>query len=352
MVRTCPKCVEFRTNIHETFHKESIPDRPWQKIAVDLFKNNDWYLIVTDYYSRFFEIFQLNRLTEYTIIMKLKELFSRYGIAEIVRSDNGPQFQTAFKNFAQEYNFTHITSSPYFPRSNGCVEAAVKVAKNLLKKNQDINLALLAYRSTPLENGFSPGELLMARKIRTHLPVLPSKLNTLVDTSSFREREEQAKGKLCSKFNVRHNSKELSELNVGDSVWVIDIRKYGKVIKKCNEPRSYMVQTDYGIFRRNRWHLIEAPYYFGEFNITPTWPTHSQVSSNDIVNELPTHSLITDSVDNRADHSDVQSETKIESEVESLPCHSDSISGENSTFNVRPNRRRCKPAYLSDYVCS
>lgn len=70
-------------------------------------------------------------MTELVIINKLKQLFSRYGIPEIVRSDNGLQFQSEFKKFSCEYDFKHITSSPYFAQTNGCVEAAVKIAKNL-----------------------------------------------------------------------------------------------------------------------------------------------------------------------------------------------------------------------------
>lgn len=134
LIRNCHTCVESRTNTVEPFIKDAFPERAWQKIALDLFKLNKWYLIVTDYFSRFFEIFALSSLTETAIISNLKQLFSRYGIPEVVRSDNGPQFQSEFKKFASEYDFKHITSSPYFARSNGCIEAAVKIAKSLLKK--------------------------------------------------------------------------------------------------------------------------------------------------------------------------------------------------------------------------
>lgn len=130
LVKNCPECVEHRVNPKEPFLKDDFPERPWQKIALDLEKcNGVWYLVVTDYFSRFFEIFKLNKMTESVIIIKLKQLFSRYGIPDLIRSDNGPQFQSEFKEFSKTYDFNFVTSSPKYPASNGEAEAAVKVAK-------------------------------------------------------------------------------------------------------------------------------------------------------------------------------------------------------------------------------
>ncbi|KAJ8968580.1 hypothetical protein NQ314_002246 [Rhamnusium bicolor] len=72
--------------------------------------------------------------------------------------------------------------------------------------------------------------------------------------------EGKRKDKQCENFDLRHKAKELSELKLGDSVWVTDLRSYGKVVKKCEEPRSYVIQTQNGVYRRNRWFLITAPY--------------------------------------------------------------------------------------------
>ena len=104
--------------------------------------------------------------------------FSRHGIPETLVSDNGPQYSSElFVKFAAEYNFVHVTSSPHYPRSNGHAERSVQTIKNILRKANDPLLAMLIYRSTPLPwCKLSPAELLMGRKLRTNLPILPDQL--------------------------------------------------------------------------------------------------------------------------------------------------------------------------------
>ena len=49
-------------------------------------------------------------------------------------SDNASYYTShEFKKFSQEWNFSHITSSPNYPRSNGLSERAVRSSKDLLK---------------------------------------------------------------------------------------------------------------------------------------------------------------------------------------------------------------------------
>ena len=67
------------------------------------------------------------------------------------------------REFAASYGFVHTTSSPRYPRANGEVERAVRTVNGLLKKNDDPYLALLTYRSTPLQTGLSPSSLCSKR---------------------------------------------------------------------------------------------------------------------------------------------------------------------------------------------
>ena len=102
------------------------------------------------------------------VIRHTKSIFSRHGIPELVISDNGPQYSSkVYADFAKEYHFKHMTSSPYHPQSNGEAERAVGMIKSLLRKEKDPYLAILSYRSTPLQSGYCPSELLMNCKLRT-----------------------------------------------------------------------------------------------------------------------------------------------------------------------------------------
>ena len=166
-VAKCQVCSKFRVQGAEPLLPSPFPDGPWIKIGTDLLEwKGSSYLVVIDYYSRYIELAKLSSLTSSSIINHLKSIFARHGVPETVMSDNGPQYSAVvFKEFAKEYGFTHVTSSPKFPQSNGAAERAVKTVKGLLNKNEDPYLALMSYRSTPLENGYSPAELLMSRKI-------------------------------------------------------------------------------------------------------------------------------------------------------------------------------------------
>ena len=114
MVTNCSTCAKDRPEPTEPLMSSSFPSRPWERLAADLFElAGKVYLIVVDYYSRWFEISRLNDQSSSRVISVLKELFSTHGIPDIIASDNGPQFSSdAFCLFTTEYSFLKFLPCP------------------------------------------------------------------------------------------------------------------------------------------------------------------------------------------------------------------------------------------------
>lgn len=167
--------IETQVQCCEICQQHYKPCEPWRKVGADLFQlNGKDYMVVMDYYYKYSEFALLTDTSTKHVISHLKTIFARHGIPVTLVSDNRPQFSgLTFKEFAKQYGFEHVTSTPYYPQSNGLAEKAVQIVKHLLKKaaedGEDPHLAILNYRSTPLEGGKSPAELLMGRKLRTKL---------------------------------------------------------------------------------------------------------------------------------------------------------------------------------------
>ena len=91
------------------------------KVPTDLFEwKGQEFILVVDYFSRYCEIGVLQKSTSQEVISHLKAIFARHGIPKTVISDNSPQNSSAkFSKFAQEWEFTHVTSSGKYPQSNG-----------------------------------------------------------------------------------------------------------------------------------------------------------------------------------------------------------------------------------------
>ena len=133
------------------------------------------------------------------------------------------------------------SSSLKYPQANGI---AVKTVKQMLEKNDDPYLAMMMYRSTPLENGYSPSELLMRRKIRTTLPIVGDQLKPrMPNVNKLRKKEERIRDRMKRNFDKHHNARILKTLSPGDTVWIPDLERdaSGTVVRQETSPRSYIV---------------------------------------------------------------------------------------------------------------
>lgn len=254
-VEKCQICTQKRRQPPEPLLPGNTPDGPWQKVGADLCHVDGFtYLVMCDYFSRSIEVARLQYTTSSAVVERMKSWFARNGVPVTVVTDNGPQFSSdTFRLFSKAWDFTHVTSSPLYPQSNGAEERAVQTVKNLFKKSSDPYLALLAYRSTPLAGGYSPSELLQGRRLRTPVPAHPSLLQpSWPDLAAFTGQDQQSKQKQKAHFDTRHRAKLLPVLNPGDCVWVRDSNSKGTVRREADTTQSYFVDIGGRIVRRNR----------------------------------------------------------------------------------------------------
>ena len=121
-------------------------------------------LLSVCYRSKFPEGYQDGVFEKQCVVVEeLKRQFGVHGISAEVVPDVDPQFSSSeFQEFAKEYGFKHVISSPHYPKSNGEAERAIQTVKNLWQKNSEKHLASLNYWMTPLLGiELLPAQLLM-----------------------------------------------------------------------------------------------------------------------------------------------------------------------------------------------
>ena len=240
-----------------------IPQGPWKFISQDLFKQGGrWYSVTVDHYSDWFEIAPLNEdITAANVISVTKAHFARYGLPGTFLSDNGPQYTSQeFLNFAKTYGFKLITRSPYYARATGKAEAAVKETKKMLKKS-DLLTGLLDHRNTPPQGmTYSPAQRFLCRRTKSNLPISESLLSQSVPPVTV-IRDEHLGRRAKAKAHYETASRDLSPLASGQFVYTRPNDHHrgewwrpGEVLGEVT-PRSYVVETQDGLVRRNRIHL-------------------------------------------------------------------------------------------------
>ncbi|XP_064475467.1 uncharacterized protein LOC135389337 [Ornithodoros turicata] len=225
------------------------PVQPWSRVGIYLFHYAaKTYLVVYDATSSYPEVEELHDSRARTVVAEVASIFARHGISLEVCSDNEPQFVSKeLKDFATNFDFRHVTSSPRFPRANGLAEKGVQIIKRLLKKthhaNENFFVGLLIYRTSPLESGTSPAEILMGRRLLSRLPDFTP--GTMVEDRKHQQNHMRGS--------------QLPPLRPGNIVRIDDGNTWctKAKVEGMAAPRSYNVRPeDNRVFRRNRQHLL------------------------------------------------------------------------------------------------
>ena len=222
-VKECNICQEDQpSQPAEKMMSHPIPTNPWQSVSSDCFElNNEHYVVVVDAYSGYMDFARLKNLSGKALIEVLRPIFATHGAPAEMITDNGSNYVSReFQEFAREWEFLHVLSSPHHKKSNGRAEVAVKVMKKLLKKSKkakvDIYKSLLEWRNTvtPGTNS-SPMQKLMSRRARSFLPCKEEKYSPKIVSKVPQNIIER---KRISKYYHDKSARTLPELIVGQPV--------------------------------------------------------------------------------------------------------------------------------------
>lgn len=124
-VKQCTTCAKFSASQKKLPMKShEVPEYPIQYVSMDccefIIEGKKMNLLITvDHYSDFFEVEILPNMTPGAVIRASKANFARHGIPQKLCTDNGTNFvKHQMRDFAKDYNFQHVTSSPIRKRQS------------------------------------------------------------------------------------------------------------------------------------------------------------------------------------------------------------------------------------------
>lgn len=163
-----------------------------------------------------------------------------------------------FHEFVQSNGIRHTLTAPYHPSSNGLAERGVRIFKEGIQKldgpiEQRIQTFLFRYRITPQSTtGQPPAQLLMGRRLRSHLDLLHPDVRRNVQVSQDRMRRQTGE-------------RTLRTFNLDDKVYAKNYTSGAKkwieaVVTKITGPLSYVVQTSTGKQMRKHADQLRVRY--------------------------------------------------------------------------------------------
>ena len=249
IAHNCEICQALRNSpAVAPLHPWTYPSTVFERVHIDFAeKDKMYYLILVDSYSKWVEVFPMRTTTAEKTIEVLRGCFARFGLPQMLVSDNGPQFTSSlFQNFMQSNGIEHKLVPAYHPSSNGAAERTVQIVKRALEKisrekERDgsfryLSQFLFTYRITPQSTtGKSPSELFLKRVPRSRFSLLKPSLSRHVQT----KQDDQ----------IRNHTKSVKvrEFQLGDKVQVKNYRgpekwSLGEVVKRCG-PLTYIVDV-------------------------------------------------------------------------------------------------------------
>ncbi|XP_065054716.1 uncharacterized protein K02A2.6-like [Rhopilema esculentum] len=219
-----------------------LPPKPWHNVHIDFcgpFPTGEYILVVIDAYSRFPEVDIVHSTSASATIAKLDRIFATHGLPHVVKSDNGPPFNSAdIKDYMKENGIHFQPITPLWPQANSEAENFNKPMTKAIKAAQvegrnwkkELYRFVLNYRATPhTTKKYPPAQLLFNRKIRIKLPDTVEKSLSPLD-EEIRKNDTQAKATMKQNADRKRGAKE-RKMSIGNLV-LIRQRKRNKLTSK------------------------------------------------------------------------------------------------------------------------
>lgn len=220
---------------------------------------NRWVLTAMDYFTKWPEAYALPDQEAETIVDALTAgMFSRFGAAESIHSDQGRNFESrVFATMCERLGMHKTRTTPLHPQSDGLVERfnktlgqqlAIVSAKHQRDWDKHLPMVLMACRSAVQDStSCTPALLMLGREIRTpaemafgrpldspHVPPGPEyarRLQDRLETAHNFAREQLVNAGVRQKRNYDVHTRG-RHFVAGELVWVYSpLRKKGRCPK-------------------------------------------------------------------------------------------------------------------------
>lgn len=120
-IAKCFTCqINSDTSRFQPLQMSELPSQPWQELSIDFYTlpkgMGDYLLVFIDDYSRYPIIERIKSTGDEHVLPVLDQVFSLFGIPEVIQSNNGPPFNGEnCAGFAEHYGFKHRKITPYWP---------------------------------------------------------------------------------------------------------------------------------------------------------------------------------------------------------------------------------------------
>ena len=257
-VSRCTNCaLAQKSPIKTSLSPWPTSSKPWSRLHIDFLGpvQGKQFLLIVDSFSKWPEVFMMSSITSNATLVKLKKLFSSFGLPDVIVSDNGTQFTShLFQSYCLKNGIQHIRTAPFHPQSNGQAERFDDTFKRAISKlngeeilPESVLIFLQTYRSTPSStlNNKSPAEILLGRNIKTKLDLMrPTQINSNLASNIKMQQQFNSKHGAIKKSFISNEPVYVQDLRSPKRSWIagIIIKPQGTVMYKVKVGKNVWVR--------------------------------------------------------------------------------------------------------------